>query len=100
VSPWVTTLARCTGYQRRDIRPTRLRRPPDKRIRLVRYQRPPHPALHVRDDRDTPLLDRGGTVGINKAASSKRRSEIFFAEGMDMGLRVARSDLPVGQISA
>jgi hypothetical protein len=28
LSPWVTTLARCTGYQRRDIRPTRLRRPP------------------------------------------------------------------------
>jgi hypothetical protein len=27
LSPWVTTLARCTGYQRRDIRPTRLRRP-------------------------------------------------------------------------
>ena len=26
-----------------------------KRIRLLRHQRPPHPALYVRDDRDTPL---------------------------------------------
>jgi hypothetical protein len=50
-----------------------------------RSWRPPHPALHVRDDRDTPLLMRGGTAGISNAASSKRRSEIFFAKGLDIG---------------
>ena len=27
-------------------------------IRQERYPRPPHPALHVRDDRETPLLSR------------------------------------------
>ena len=43
LSPWVTTLARCTGYQRRDIRPTRLRRPL-RCIRLPHRKRPPHPA--------------------------------------------------------
>jgi len=26
-----------------------------KRARLTRHQRPPHPALYVRDDRETPL---------------------------------------------
>jgi hypothetical protein len=29
-----------------------------QRVRLTRYQRPPHPAPNVRDDRDTPLLWR------------------------------------------
>src|SRR5580700_2190836 len=42
-----------------------------------RSWRPPHPALHVRDDRDTPLFKRGGTAGISNAASSKPRSEKF-----------------------
>jgi hypothetical protein len=56
VSPWVTPLTRCTGYQRRDIRPTRLHRPRIKRIRLARCPRPSHPAPNVRDDRDTPLF--------------------------------------------
>ena len=56
VSPWVTTHTRCTGYQRRDIRPTRLHRPRIKRIRLARCPRPSHPAPNVRDDRDTPLF--------------------------------------------
>jgi hypothetical protein len=28
---------------------------------------------------------RGGTVGISNAASTKRRSEIFFADGVDSG---------------
>jgi hypothetical protein len=41
----------------------------------------------------------GGTTGINKTASSKRRSEIFFAEGLDMGIVRQPFDLPVGQIS-
>src|ERR1700733_9303315 len=26
-----------------------------KRVRLTHHQRPPHPALYVRDDRETPL---------------------------------------------
>jgi len=32
-----------------------------KRRRLQRHQRPPHPALYVRDDRETPLR-RGGMI--------------------------------------
>src|SRR5215471_11891600 len=52
-------------------------------VRLSTPPRPPHPALHVRDDRDTPLGKRGGTAGITNAVSSKRRSEIFFMEGVD-----------------
>jgi hypothetical protein len=35
----------------------------DRRIRLVRLLRPPHPAPNVRDDRDTPLLIGRGTCG-------------------------------------
>src|SRR5579871_282375 len=61
LSPWVTTLARCTGYQRRDIRPTRLHRP--RAVSLVsRYgSRPSHPAPDVRDDREAPSLVGRGT---------------------------------------
>jgi hypothetical protein len=33
-----------------------------RRVRLARHTRPSHPALNVRDDRDTPLM-RGGTRG-------------------------------------
>jgi hypothetical protein len=50
--------------------------------RLAAPPRPPHPALNVRDDRDTPLM-RGGTAAITNPVSSKRRSEIFFARGLD-----------------
>ena len=85
--------------QRRGVRITRLRRPRIMRIRLSRHSRPPHPALHVRDDRDTPLLDRGGTAGISNAVSTKRRSEIFLVEGVDFDLREMRVDLPVGQFA-
>jgi hypothetical protein len=40
--------------------------------------RPPHPALHVRDDRDTPLFGRGGMARANHIFL-RNRSEIFFA---------------------
>jgi hypothetical protein len=60
LSPWVTTLARCTGYQRRDIRPTRLRRPLVRAFVLcvTSVHRIPRPTFC--DDRETPLY-RGGT---------------------------------------
>jgi len=68
--------------------------------RLGASIRPSHPALHVRDDRDTPLFKRGGTAGISNAASSKRRSEIFFVEGLDIwtyGLSDQRLICPSGK---
>jgi hypothetical protein len=52
----------------------------------------------VRDDREPPLsVGRDGR--IDKAVSTKRRSEIFFEGGLDNRLARRRSDLPVGQIS-
>jgi hypothetical protein len=54
--------------------------------------RPSHPAPHVRDVRETPLLSRRDG-GINKAASTKWGSEIFLRKGLD----TKRADLPVGQ---
>jgi hypothetical protein len=41
--------------------------------------RPPHPALNVRDDRDTPLFGRGGMATRNHIFR-KNRSEIFSRE--------------------
>jgi len=52
------------------------------RIRLAHQKRPPHPASNVRDDRDTPLL-WARDDGINSAASTVRRSELFLREGLD-----------------
>ena len=40
---------------------------------------------------------RAGTIGISNGVSSKRRSEIFLAGGLDSGCGHA-GDLPVGQI--
>ena len=59
--------------------------------------RPPHPALHVRDDRDTPLLLRRD-IGINNADFSKSRSGIFFARGLDSDLSEARLICPTGSL--
>ena len=42
-------------------------------------------APRLRDDRDTPLW-WGGMVGIHKAVSTKRGSEIFFGSGLDTDL--------------
>src|SRR5882757_2356447 len=45
-------------------------------------KRPPHPAPNVRDDRETPLcVGRDG--GSFRSDLGSRRSEIFFAEGLD-----------------
>jgi hypothetical protein len=49
--------------------------------RHASLSRPPHPAPNVRDDAYAPLVEAGRR--INKAASSKRRSEIFLPEGLD-----------------
>ena len=45
-------------------------------------QRPPHPAPYVRDDREAPLL-WGRDGGSFRSDLGRRRSEIFFAEGLD-----------------
>jgi hypothetical protein len=51
------------------------------RVRLARLKRPPHPALHVRDDRERPLSGRDGIGSIPVSTNSK--SEKFFARGLD-----------------
>ena len=62
--------------------------------RLASLPRPPHPAPNVRDDAYAPLIEAGWR--INKAVSTKPRSEIFFAKGLDT--KIAKQ--PVGQISS
>src|SRR6266700_5810589 len=75
-----------------DARTTRLRRPRLRRSSSRRepltivspcdhscaptLPRPPHPALHVRDDRDTPLCGRGGMARTNHTFL-KNRSVLF-----------------------
>jgi hypothetical protein len=52
--------------------------------------RPSHPAPNVRDDRETPLCvgrDRGGY----RFDLGRRRSGIFFAEGLDRNLVICPS---------
>ena len=52
--------------------------------------RPPHPAPHVRDDRDTPLLwARDGRA--DSADLPDGESEIFFVRGMDRKLLICPS---------
>src|SRR5216684_3310729 len=68
--------------------------PPCHLIARKTLPRPPHPVPYVRDDRETPLcVGRDG--GINKAVSTKRRSEIFLL----MALDTKSTRQPVGQIS-
>jgi len=50
-------LISASGYQDRTTLPSAR-----WRVRQPRISRPPHPALNVRDDRETPL-ERGGTLG-------------------------------------
>src|SRR5579872_2945003 len=62
-------------------------RPHDFAVRFMRDsskapKRPPHPALHVRDDCDTPLIARRDGA-INELCLAREGSEIFFAEGLD-----------------
>ena len=67
-------------------------------VRLSTWPRPPHPAPTSVTIAKRPSCG-SGMAGIDKAVSSKRRSEIFFAEGVDMGVVGLPSDLPVGQIT-
>jgi hypothetical protein len=54
--------------------------------------RPPHPAFNVRDDRETPLIERGTrTANID---FGKNESGMFFVGGLDRWNRVER----VGEI--
>jgi len=70
-----------------------------RRTRQLRRTRPSHPAPDVRDDREAPL-EQGGTTGITKAASSKRRSEIFFAKGLARrGKSAGAAEWPDGEKS-
>ena len=85
----------------RDLTPasgrqaTRLRRPRQRRpsCAATRVHRIPHPTFVTIAIR--PFI-RGGTAGITKGVSSKRRSEIFLPEGLD----TIPADLPVGQITS
>jgi hypothetical protein len=90
----VTTLARCTGYQRRDIRPTRLRRPRRRRSshRLRRVHRIPRPTFVTIAKRPSA---RARDRNRDNAASTKSRSEIFYREALDSDF----VKLPDGQIS-
>ena len=40
-------------------------------------RRPPHPASHVRDDRDTPLLEEAGRV--ERTTNLRKTEEVYFA---------------------
>jgi hypothetical protein len=55
--------------------------------------RPSHPFPTFVTMANAPLAEQDG--GINKAASTKRRSEIFLQTGLDGGI----AKQPVGQIS-
>jgi hypothetical protein len=76
--------------QRRGVRTTRLRRmqtafrPARDALDAVCIHRIPRPAFRGRP-RTVPLLKGRETGGISNAVSSKPRSEIFFAEGVDTG---------------
>ena len=84
-------LTPASGRQDHTSSPHASRRSSVDTIRVHRI--PPR----VRDDREPPLsVGRDGR--IDKAVSTKRRSEIFFEGGLDNGLARRRSDLPVGQI--
>jgi hypothetical protein len=50
----------------------------DRRIRLARRPRPPHPAPNVRDDRETPLV-RGGITRDMDVIWAKREGKYFCA---------------------
>ena len=54
----------------------------DRRIRLMRWSRPSHPAPTSVTIAKRPL-ESGRDERLDKAASSKTRSEIFFAGGLD-----------------
>jgi hypothetical protein len=61
--------------------------------------RPPHPALNVRDDRDTPLY-RGGRGGLKHYFCKNERC-LFLSEGLDKGqINENRTDAQGSRIPA
>ena len=49
------------------------------RFVLARHRRPPHPAAHVRDDRETPLMWDGTAKNIHLICISEKQK--YFREG-------------------
>jgi hypothetical protein len=47
-----------------------------REVRAATLMRPPHPAFNVRDDRETPLIERGTRSG-NTDFGKKRKRNIF-----------------------
>jgi hypothetical protein len=68
-----------TWRQHRDARTTRLCRPRGAHSSDAR-SRPSHPALNVRDDRETPLL-RGGTFDSIELLLADGEAKYFSQEG-------------------
>jgi hypothetical protein len=58
-------------------------------------KRPSHPALHVRDDRDTPLLMRRDNAA-HRTDFSGAESGLFFGRVLDFANGASPRDLPVG----
>src|SRR6266702_1304879 len=56
---------------------TKLESPPCNHLACTTSSRPPHPALHVRDDRDTPLFGRGGMARKKPQIAEKQKRFIF-----------------------
>src|SRR5260370_37710631 len=51
--------------------------------------RPPHPAPHVRDDRETPLV-RNGMAGVLKVIWGKREANYFCKRGWTTQITLIR----------
>jgi hypothetical protein len=73
----LTNLISASGYQDHTTSPSALAAPV---LRRQSVHRIPHPTFVTIAKRPS---YRAGMAGISNAASSKRRSEIFFAEGLD-----------------
>jgi hypothetical protein len=56
-------------------------------IRQRRSPRPPHPALYVRDDRETPLLKSAGRGELVEMICPTGKAEYFSREGWTRGVR-------------
>ena len=90
----VATLTPASGRQDHTTSPSARQARSSARPRVHRIPHSTFVTIAIRPS------DRGGTAGINKAVSSKRRSEIFFTEGLDRcGVRRG-FDLPDGLFRA
>src|SRR6266702_1596325 len=76
-----------TWHQRRDARTTRLRRSPRTRSSHAPL-RPSHPASHVHDDRETPLLWRRDRR--SKSQISEKQKRHLFARGTGQAEQLER----------